>query len=264
VGISAATLDGRFGARLDGIEAPSLLEPSVVERIRDLYYAHSFVHMSGISDLTQDALIAFARQFGEPFAPPFDLANELVSSFSDTYGSFGSNVELPFHSDLQYLETPPSATILYAVNVPTRGGDTYFADLYRAFAELPPHLTALAADLKCWTVDPTRGEKGALHPLVRCHEVTGKPALFVSAYTLQIDGGVSTARGARLLKLLHLHVDRGSMYYRHQWHAGDLVVFDNRCTNHKRDAFDENSRTLWRVVVRGDRPNGPALFPEET
>jgi alpha-ketoglutarate-dependent taurine dioxygenase len=87
--------------------------------------------MPGISGLSKDALIAFAAQFGEPLAPPFDPTNELVSAFSDTYGSFGSNVELPFHSDLQYLEAPPSATI----------------------------------------------------PLVRRHEVTGRQALFVSAYT---------------------------------------------------------------------------------
>jgi taurine dioxygenase len=183
------------------------------------------------------------------------------------------SADLPAHSEFQYLEEPLLGVLLYAAEVPASGGDTSWSNLHLAYRRLDRRTRRKIDGLRAWSLNPYseperyRGTFGAgqqftrapaprvLHPVVRTHPVTGRKLLAVSRLTAGIEGLGSAAESAELLLRLQRHVDRPRLYYRHRWRAGDLVVFDNRCTNHKRSAFDPRQRRLlYRVQIAGTRP----------
>ncbi|MGO7422637.1 TauD/TfdA dioxygenase family protein, partial [Rhizobium ruizarguesonis] len=188
-------------------------------------------------------------------------------------GAMG-NSEATWHTDTWFYERPPAGAILRAVAVPPSGGDTYFLSTYIAYDTLPPPLknavdgrqiffqnvydktgklrlgksTPKSQDFREWS--------GIVHPLVRTHGETGRKALYLGGTT---EGawivGMSRDESDALLAELWDHTTNTKHIFVQQWDEGDIMMWDNRCTMHRRDSFDPASiRIMHRTTTSGERP----------
>jgi taurine dioxygenase len=231
-------------------------------------------------ELGDDDLIAFSRRFGElDWAPIQETGRRFVEGRPEIYivsnvvvngepiGSLGFG-EAVWHTDMSYLEVPPKASLLYAIEVPPLGGNTSFCNMYGVYDALPPALKTRVEHLQIKhdgtynrggnlrrgvaPTDDPRTAPGAVHPLVCRHPETGRRVLYLgrrrNAYLL----GLELAESEALLEQLWAFVDRPELAFEHRWRAGDLILWDNRCTMHRRDAFDPSARrVLHRTQVKG-------------
>jgi taurine dioxygenase len=172
--------------------------------------------------------------------------------------------EMQFHSDQCYREFPSQGSMLHAIKIPRTGGNTMFANCYKAYDSLPPEMKARLSGLKAlqaydYNLNPTtRGEIGKdtptwVHPVVRVHPATGRKALYVNRLmTVRIEG-VSPAESDELLQMLFDHTERPEFIYEHQWQVGDVLMWDNRCSLHARTTFDASEpRVLRRITLKGE------------
>ncbi len=190
-------------------------------------------------------------------------------------GSLGSG-EAVWHTDMSYLPDPPKASALYALEVPATGGDTSFCSMYAAWDELPGPLQRRVEALRVkhdgtynsggyvrQGVTPTgdpRTSPGTIHPLVCVHPETGRRALYLGRRRNAYIDGLSLDDSNTLLDEIWAYGTRDSLTWRHRWEAGDLVLWDNRCTMHRRDAFDPAARRLMhRTQIKGDSTRRGAL-----
>jgi taurine dioxygenase len=173
-----------------------------------------------------------------------------------------------FHSDQCYNEKPANGTFLYAIEIPSEGGDTLFLNMYKAYETLPSALKervdgkkALNAYLYDSTTRETAEQKLdlSLHPhytqpIVRTHPDTKRKALYVNRLMTWSVEDVDAGEGKALLNQIFAHIEQDQFIYAHKWRVGDLVLWDNRCTLHARTDFsDKERRLLRRVVISGDR-----------
>jgi taurine dioxygenase len=183
-------------------------------------------------------------------------------------GGLGS-YEAVWHSDMTYNATPPKGSALYAVEIPPSGGDTQFANMYLAYETLPAELKARADKLQCVhdasrnsagelrngfadITDP-RHTLGAVHPVVRTHPVTGRRCLFLGRRRNAYLPGLPLEESEALLDALWAHATRPELVWTQQWQLGDLILWDNRCTMHRRDSFDPSTRRLmYRTQITGE------------
>ncbi len=270
------------GAEARGIDL-SRLSATGFQAIYHAWLEHS-VLLFRDQRLTDAQLIALSRRFGElDLAPVQETGRRFVEGLPEVYvisnvvengrpiGSLGSG-EAAWHTDMSYLEYPPIASILYALEVPPAGGDTAFVNMYSVYEALPERLKRSIRGLRVKhdgtynsggyaregvvvSADP-RESPGTLHPLVCTHPETGRRVLFLgrrrNAYLEGFDLAVSDA----VLDELWAYVDRAEFTWLNQWRAGDLVLWDNRCTMHRRDPFDPSSRrVMHRTQIKGrERP----------
>ena len=177
-----------------------------------------------------------------------------------------------WHSDVTYEEVPPLGSLLYGVEVPPAGGDTWFANMYAAYDALDAAMKARLAGLRAvhrYNIDRQRRQRGAIkiteeqaaridevaHPVVRTHPETGRKALYVNpGFTIGIDG-MAESESTALLTQLFGHMDDPAFHYRHVWRPRDLVFWDNRCVMHRATDYDpDHTRHMLRTTVAGDRP----------
>jgi taurine dioxygenase len=179
--------------------------------------------------------------------------------------------EAIWHTDMSYIAEPPSASALYSLEVPPAGGDTGFCNMYLAYETLTPELRRQIEDRFC-RHDASRNSAGELrrgfvdapdpsqtvgaeHPLVRTHPVTGRKALFLGRRRNAYIPGLPLADSEALLDALWAHASKDEFAWYQQWRAGDLILWDNRCVMHRRDAFDPATRrVMHRTQIKGDRP----------
>ena len=244
------------------------------------WHAHSVVLFRG-QTLSDKDLIAFSRRFGDlDFAPIQENGRRFVDGMPEIYivsnvkvngeaiGSLGDG-EAVWHTDMSYLDMPPKASMLYALEIPPAGGNTSFCDMYAIYAALP---AALKARIDGLTIkhdgtynsggyvrlgvtpsDDPRTSPGAFHPLVCTHPDTGRRMLYLGRRRNAYIGGLELAESDALLDELWSYVARPEFAYEHVWRVGDLVLWDNRCTMHRRDAFDPGSRrVMHRTQVKGE------------
>jgi taurine dioxygenase len=231
--------------------------------------------------LSDNDLIAFSRRLGDlDWAPIQETGRRFVEGLPEIYivsnvkvkgepiGSLGDG-EAAWHTDMSYLDVPPKASLLYALEVPPTGGNTSFCSMYGLYEALPARLKERIAGLKIkhdgtynsggylrqgvTPTDDPRTSPGAVHPLVCAHPNTGRRMLYLgrrrNAYLL----GLELADSEALLDELWSFVNRPEFTWEHVWRVGDLVWWDNRCTMHRRDAFDPTARRIMhRTQVRGD------------
>ena len=229
--------------------------------------------------LTDGDLIAFSRRFGGlDLAPVQENGRRSVEGHPEIYivsnvvengvaiGSLGSG-EAVWHTDMSYLADPPKASALYALEVPETGGDTMFCTMHGAWDALPPALQARIAGLQVKhdgtynsggyvragvtpTGDP-RTSPGTLHPLVRVHPETGRRGLYLGRRRNAYIEGLPLAESDALLDEVWARATDATLTWRHKWRAGDLVLWDNRCTMHRRDGFDPAARrVMHRTQIR--------------
>lgn len=226
--------------------------------------------------------VALARTLGEPTP-----AHPVVPGHPDhpeilelDAARGGKNAR--WHTDVTFVQNPPAASVLVADHTPNYGGDTQWVSMRAAYSVLSPALRDMVTNLEAvHRISPlaywgepfdsalTRDDALKLyddalrvppvsHPVVRIHPSTGEPALFVNpGFTTHIVG-MSRIESDNLLKLLYEHCTQPEFVYRHRWHAGDVVMWDNRATMHYAvDDYGEVERRMRRVTVRGTTPVGP-------
>lgn len=269
---------GPLGAEIRGIDLRYTQTGSTLYRVLDAFRQYS-VLLFRRQRLSDERLIEVSEWFGPQYIPPAGLPvaggsdQPRVVKIANRDGGVGAIGPLPPHSDLQYMPVPPLATMLYAVEVPASGGDTGFSNLHRAYEELPRALRQRLAGLQGLVRNPfVEGSYGHgmsghnqhyttleldefPHPLVRTHPDTGRKSLYFSPFVEQLIGDIGADEEPALRAQLSRHVDQAHLYYMHQWQKGDLLLWDNRCTNHKREAFNtKHARVMHRLEIAGTRP----------
>ena len=273
-------IDAALGAEVIGLDLRAL-DDKTFAAIHQTWLDHQVLLFRDLQ-LTDDDLVAISRRFGDlDEAPVQETGRRFVEGHPEIYvvsnvvqggvaiGSLGSG-EAVWHTDMSYLPDPPKASALYALEVPPRGGDTSFCSMYAAWEALPAPLQRRVERLRVKhdgtynsggyvrdgvtpTGDP-RTSPGTFHPLVYPHPETGRRALYLGRRRNAYIEGLSLDDSDALLDEIWAHATRESLTWRHHWRAGDLVLWDNRCTMHRRDAFDPAARrVMHRTQIKGDR-----------
>ncbi len=275
-----------LGAQVDGVDVRAL-DQETFTAIHRAWLDHQ-VLLFRDQALTDEDLVAFSRRFGDlDQAPVQETGRRFVDGIPEIYvvsnvvqdgepiGSLGSG-EAVWHTDMSYLPDPPKASALYALEVPATGGDTSFCSMYAAWDELPGPLQRRVEALRVkhdgtynsggyvrQGVTPTgdpRTSPGTIHPLVCVHPETGRRALYLGRRRNAYIDGLSLDDSDVLLDEIWAYATRDSLTWRHRWEVGDLVLWDNRCTMHRRDAFDPAARrVMHRTQITGDSTRRGAL-----
>jgi taurine dioxygenase len=267
--LAVTPLTPKVGAEISGADLGRLGDAEFAE-IERAWHRHSALLFRG-QRLSDDDLLRFSRRFGELDPPPVnEQGRNSPPGYPDVYvvsnvldetgrpiGALGAG-EAVWHTDMSYLEVPPIASMLYALEVPPQGGDTWICGMQAAWELLPETLKAevmgrrikhdgaynsagfLRLGLEA-TDDPHKAP-GAWHPAVSAHPVTGAPCLYLGRRRNSCVEGLSPAESSALLDALWAHIDEPELRYVHKWRVGDLLLWDNRSTMHRRDPFDEKSR----------------------
>lgn len=223
--------------------------------------------------LTVEDLLAFGRRFGElSRGAPVHIGQKprderypelaVISNVIENGVAIGGlgDGEAVWHTDSCFNDIPPSCSILYSVEIPPTGGDTGFANMYLALESLP---AALRAQIVHKTIkhdkrytsggqlrpgylaeQDLRESPGTSHPIIRKHPATGRNALYLGRRPHAYITGLSLAESEALLDALWAHATRPEFTWHHQWRLGDLLIWDNRCAMHRRDAINPATRRL--------------------
>ncbi len=269
-----------FAASMTGVDLSAPLSASMRDAIMAAWTTYPVLSFPR-QDLTPATLQTFCGALGrfghDPYVKPmadYPHVIEVKRAAGETAPIFGSL----WHSDWSFQESPPSATVLYAVDTPPVGGDTVFADGYRAFAALSPTMQRMLEGLQAvHSAAPSYGPKGLfarddasrtmqivvsaeaeqtqVHPLVRRHPLSGRPALYINhVYTLAIVG-LHAEESRALLEFLFRHMTRDEFVYRHRWRDRTLLIWDNRCVVHYADGgYEGHQRLMYRTTIAGERP----------
>ena len=268
-----------LGAEINGLDLRNVSDQDFT-RIHNAWLDHQVLLIRG-QRLTDDDLIRFSRRFGAlDWAPVQETGRRFVEGHPEIYvvsnviengvpiGSLGAG-EAVWHTDMSYLEIPPKASMLYALEAPPQGGDTYFCNMYAAYQSLPAALRERISGLTLKhdatfnsggyvrqgmsAVDDPVNSPGVYHPLVLTHPETGRRALYLGRRRNAYIAGLALADSEALLDELWSYATRDELTWSHQWKPGDLVLWDNRCTMHRRDAFDPSlRRILHRTQIKGE------------
>ncbi len=271
-----------LAADVVGIDLSQPISAEIYAQIRQAWNEHLVLRFRG-QKLSDPQFLAFARLFGELDKAPTHAGKDVIDHCPEisvmsnikingqAIGNLG-HYEALWHSDMSYNDVCPMGSLLYALEVPPVGGNTGFANMYRAHDTLPAELKREIAGKSCRhdssrnsagelrkgfkdAADP-REAPGAIHPLIRTHPETHRNALFLgrrqSAYII----GMALDESEDLLNRLWAHATQQAFEWYQVWQVGDLVMWDNRAAMHRRDSFDANSRRLMhRTQVKGnERP----------
>lgn len=280
--IQIQPFQGTIGADIDGVDLSQPLSQETRDAIYQAWLDYQVLRFRN-QKLEYVNLVDFSKDFGELDLAPISSSGEreipehpeilVVSNIKKegkAIGSLGS-YEAVWHTDMSYLEVPPVMTCLYAVEVPERGGDTVLLNMYAAYDDLSDTLKKKISTLSC-KHDYTRNSAGevrkgyeqyadekdvrripgALHPLAYTHPETNKKSLYLGRRSNAYIDGLSIEESEDLLNALWEHATKDAYQWAQKWRIGDLLLWDNRCTMHRRDAFDDDSRRLLlRTQVRG-------------
>jgi taurine dioxygenase len=272
-----------FGAEIEDVDLQTI-DNDDFSSIYRAWLDHSVLLFRG-QILTDDDLIAFSEKFGElDWAPVQESWRRFVEGHPEIYvvsnvikngepiGSLGAG-EAAWHTDMSYLPDPPKASILYALEVPPVGGNTYFCNMYRAYELLPEELKRRTERLVLKhdgtynsggyvrqgvaAADNPITSRGAFHPLVCTHPEAKRRALYLGRRRNAYIDGLSLQDSESLLDQLWSYATREEFAWRNEWRVGDLVLWDNRCTMHRRDSFDETARRIMhRTQIKSEtRPS---------
>ena len=271
--IEVRRMAGALGAELHGVDLAQDLADDMVGEIRQAWLDHLVLFFRD-QKITPAQQLAFARRLGEPMAYPqlkgldeYPMITPVVKLESER-NNFGG----VWHSDTTYLQVPPMASMLYAIELPPVGGDTEFANQYLAYETLSPGMRAMldglvgvSSSMKA-EASKTREDRlraagqevkplEAEHPIVRTHPETGRKALFLNVgHTARIKGWTEK-ESAGLLAFLFDHQIRPEFTCRFRWQPGSLAFWDNRSAMHNAiNDYHGYRRVLHRITLAGDRP----------
>ncbi|HEX7095935.1 MAG TPA: TauD/TfdA family dioxygenase [Acidimicrobiales bacterium] len=257
---------GAIGALIYDVDLKAALDDdasadALVAALRSALLEHLVICIRGQSALTPDEQLAFARRWGEVSVHPY------VPSIEGHPGimriSQATPVTTTWHADTTHVAAPPAMTMLLARVVPPAGGDTMFANQYAAFEGLSDGLKATLRTLRAVHYGTELAKDAGVaqetvtnsHPVVRTHPETGRECLFVNANYVRHFEGWTEAESAPLLQFLYAQASRPELTWRHRWQLGDLLIWDNRCTQHAVVGdIGGAERELHRITIAGDVP----------
>ncbi|MEU9291698.1 TauD/TfdA family dioxygenase [Streptomyces sp. NPDC048275] len=274
--IEIRKVTARIGAQVSGVDIAKPLDDETVTALRTALNEHKALVFDAV-DLDDEGQQDFARQLGDlttahPTVPAVDGAPNVLPVDSER-GRAANH----WHTDVTFVLNPPQASTLRSITLPPYGGETLIANSAAAYRDLPAPLRALADTL--WAEhtndydyavpDEAIGEEEArqraqftsityrtAHPVVRVHPLTGERGLFIGGFAQRIVG-LSVGESRKILDLFQSYVTRPENVLRHRWSPNQLVLFDNRITQHYAiDNYDGLPRRLHRVTVAGDVPVG--------
>ena len=264
---------GALGAELHGVDLAQDLDDDVIGEIRQAWLDNLVVFFRA-QKIRPARRLAFARRLGEPMAypqltglPDYPMITPVMKLETER-NNFGG----VWHSHTTYLQVPPMASMLYAIELPPVGGDTEFANQYLAYETLSDGmramlvgLTGVSSSMKA-EASKTREDRlkaagqevkplEAEHPIVRTHPETGRKALYLNiGHTAKIKGWTEK-ESAGLLAFLFEHQIRPEFTCRFRWQPGSLALWDNRCAMHNAiNDYHGYRRILHRITLAGDRP----------
>ncbi|MGZ5837659.1 MAG: TauD/TfdA dioxygenase family protein [Xanthobacteraceae bacterium] len=267
-----------LGAEVRGVDLKNI-DAVQFAALKRAWHDHQVILVRG-QTLSDHDLITFSRRFGDlDWAPIQETGRRFVEGLPEIYivsnvtvngqpiGSLGAG-EAVWHTDMSYLDVPPMASMLYALEVPPAGGNTSFSSMYAVYEALPDTLKRRIASLKIkhdgtynsggylrqgvTATDDPRTSPGAVHPLVCIHPDTGRRMLYLGRRRNAYLMGLELADSEALLDELWDFVARPEFAWEHVWRVGDLVLWDNRCTMHRRDPFDASARRIMhRTQIKG-------------
>jgi len=280
--VQIRNLSAALGAEAADIDLSETLPQADIGAIEAAWRERLVVVFHG-QNLSDPQLIAFSNNFGEldppgpnPYGEPFNKAHPELNVISNVVengkpvGNLGDG-EAVWHADMTYVDVPPKAAVLHALEVPPpeAGGNTYFANMFAAYESLPADLKK-AVEGKIAVHDASRNSAGMLrkgyeevadvrktvgahHPLVRTDPKTGRKALFLgrrpNAYVL----GLDVAESEALLDALWAHATQPRFTMCHEWKVGDVLMWNNLSVLHRRDAFDPKTRrVMHRSQIKGN------------
>ena len=276
--LSIRPLAPALGAEIQGIDLSRPLDEATFTDVRDAFHEHSVILFRD-QRLTEEQHIAFSRRFGPleihvatqyllPDHPEIVVLSNVVENGKpkgiEDAGRY-------WHSDLSYMRRPSLGSLLYALEVPEQGGDTLFAGMVAAYEALPADLKQRIAGLEAihrygdrWRKDAEEGRDrpqltdqaalpDAIHPVVRIHPASGRPALYVNeGFTVGIVGMAEDEARALLAELFAFST-QDAFTYRHRWRRGDLLFWDNRSVVHSATPYDRTAvRHMHRTTIAGD------------
>jgi len=270
--LESRPLSGSFADEVVDLQLWELEDCSTVDQLRQLW-AHHAVLVFRRQALSETELADFSALFGplervvrtewaSPVVPEVGLISNLKDAQARPIGGLGDG-ELQWHSDQSYMRNPATGAMLYAVELPPEGGTTSWADLSAAYAALPERLRceiegrrAVFSYVKRLAgyqgVDRVISEEtrqqtpAVVHPLVHTHPVTGRKALYLDSTTTIGIEGMDNAAGSALLDEIYAVATQPPFVYRHRWQVGDVVMWDNGFTMHRREPFDPEARRLMK------------------
>ncbi len=272
------SLSPHTGAEVSGVDLTQPIDVEQRERLRRAFVEHSVLvfrdqHLSPHQLL--NAVLLFGEVFPQHntrFALPECPDIHYISN-QDFYTDGRRYIPGEgYHTDHSNAAEPPKATVLHAVQLPDHGGDTQFVNMYRAYDDLSAAMRQRIDGLRAVHVYQSRHSERKLmalsdaarqkvpdavaHPLVRTHPESGRKAIYLNPIRTEGIVGMEEAEALSLLDELLTHATQPQYQYRHQWHRGDMVMWDNRCLLHKANGdYDmDQVRYLYRVMLKGDVP----------
>jgi taurine dioxygenase len=280
--IEVHALDDSFAREVIGLQLWELLDDRTADWLRELWAQHPVVVFRRQA-LSERELADFGAVFGllertvrtdwaSPVVPEVGLISNLKDGLARPIGGLGDG-EIEWHSDQSYMMNPATGAMLYAVELPPEGGTTSWVDLSAAYAGLPDRLKiAIEGRRGIFSyvkrlagyqgVDRVISEQAkrktppVLHPLVHRHPLTGAKALYLDATTMVGIDGMDERAGMGLLEEIYAYVTRPGFVYCHNWQVGDVVVWDNGMTMHRREPFEPAARRLMKrttIFLSGDQ-----------
>jgi taurine dioxygenase len=267
-------LSPALGAEVTGVDLRDSIDARLKQKLLDTWYKYQVILLRS-QLLDEDAQVRFAENFGPPARSTSGRTFEgvkhpsvmLVSNIRKDGKPIGAlpDGEMHFHTDQCHQATPAAATMLYALEVPSRGGNTLFANAYAAYESLPEGtkqrlagrraLNAYTTDTTLRTTDYEGANSSYWHPAVRTHPATGRKALYVNRLMTRAIEGLPKAESDTLLQQLFDHQEQPRFVYEHAWRPGDILMWDNRSTLHARTDFPAGERRLLRrVTILGETP----------
>jgi alpha-ketoglutarate-dependent taurine dioxygenase len=274
-----------IGAEVRGIDLAQPLDRDVFERVRALWMEHLLLVFPEQS-ISDEQHIAFGRHFGELEIHPsvahrssrnreiyrvsnVDEAGNIIPPKETAWQYI--NLSWLWHTDSSFREVPSKGSILHGVETTNAGGNTLFANMYAAYDALTDAMKARIENLRVihdhdhvigmskeLSAKQDKGKYDALppvvHPMVQVHPVTRRRSLFLSPHTMVNVEGMDPEAGRALLDELIAHATQPQFVYRHVWARDDVIMWDNRCTMHAVEPFDNASvrRIMHRVTLVGE------------
>ena len=268
---------GAVGAGVRGVDLAAVTETQI-DAIRNAWYQHDVLIFRN-QKMTDDDLLSFSSSFGALDSPPNQgagrkspagypeiyVVSNVLDAAGEPIGALGDG-DAAWHTDMSYALQPPDASMLYALEIPAAGGDTWFCSMKTALEKMPRQLVERITNLDIKhdgtfdsggyvrkgltpSEDPRRSV-GTPHPIIIRHPASGAKALYLGRRRNAYVTGLELAESERLLDEIWSYVD--AAVYKHKWALSDLVLWDNRTTMHRRDAFDPKARrVMHRTQIKG-------------
>ena len=263
-------LSSAIGAEAVGFD-PRHFTDDDRDALQKAWLKHLVMLIRATPVLSDDEFVAFMSRMGQienarklsPLSTRIEVM--IISNIRENGELVGAlpDGELSFHFDRAHQKKPTRATALHAIEIPDKGGETCFANMYSAYETLPDTIKQKIAGrsgLNTYDYGATSREKknltpdapSAIHPLVRTIPETGRQSLFVARLMTDQIIGLPEDESAALLTAISDHCEQPQFIYQHRWTVGDIVMWDNRCSTHARMDFDGSQRRLMKRIALAD------------